>query len=205
MAERVEAGRESAGGKVLTRMAVDFLSGLLFLALFLTTNDIFLATALGVAFGLGQALWMISRKQKVDPMQWMVLALILVLGSATILTRNPTFVVFKPSIFEAGLAAMMLRPRWNARYAPEYTRDLIPPGLVLFWGYFWAAAWFALAASNLVVARAFGLRAWAIYTSFSPWVLVGVLTGLGILVFPPIVRREARARGIDLKARRANG
>ncbi len=196
---------DSALATTLRRMAVDFLTGLLFLALFLTTNNILLATAVGVAFGLGQALWMISRQQRVDAMQWMALALVLVLGTTTILTRNPTFIVFKPSIFEACLAATMLRPRWSERYSPEYVRDLVPPGLSLFWGYVWAAAWFALAGSNLVVAHVFGLKAWAIYTSVSPWVLIGVLMGLGLLIFPPLVRREARARGIDLKARRAGG
>ncbi len=72
---------------------------------------------------------------------------------------------------------------------------------MLFWGYLWAAAWFALAASNLLVARVYGLKAWAIYTNLSPFVLLGVLMGLGLLIFPPLVRRIARERGIDLKSR----
>jgi intracellular septation protein len=194
-----------SGGFGLKRMAFDLLAGMLFLAVFLITGDIFLAIPLGIGVGLAQAAWMIHRKQAIDPMQWMALALVVVLGGASLLTRNPTFIVFKPSIFEACLAAMMLRPRWSERYAPSYVRDLVPPGLSLFWGYVWAAAWFAMAASNLVVARVFGLKAWAIYTSVSPWALIAVLVGLGALIFPPVVRREARARGIDLKARRANG
>ena len=189
MAEQVEAG----GMAGLKRMAVDVLAGWIFLALFLTTGDIFLATAAGVATGVGQAIWMIWRRQKVDPMQWMATILVVGLGGATIVTRNPTFVVFKPSIFEAGLAVMMLRPGWLARYAPARSRGFVPPGLTLAWGYLWSAAWFALAVSNILVARAFGLKAWAAYTTFSPFVLLGVLFGLAFLVFPPVVRR-ARAR-----------
>jgi intracellular septation protein A len=201
MAEHTDPGR----GFGLKRMVVDLLAGMLFLAVFLTTGNIYLAVVLGIVFGLAQAAWMMFRKQAIDPMQWMALALVVVLGGATIVTHNPTFAVLKPSIFEGCLAAMMLRPGWTARYAPDYARDLVPPGLMLFWGYLWAAAWFALAASNLYVARAYGLKTWAVYTSFSPWVLIGGLIGLGVLVFPPVVRREARARGVDLKARRANG
>jgi intracellular septation protein A len=186
-------------------MAVDMLSAALFLVLFLTTGNLFLAVALGVAAGVCQAIWMIARKQSIDPMQWMAMALVVVLGGATLVTHNPTFVVFKPTIFEGAMAAMMLRPGWAARYAPSYVGDLLPRWLTLFVGYVWAAAWFALAASNLVVARVWGLKAWAVYTSFSPWVLLVVLMGSGILIFPPMVRREARARGIDLAARRAAG
>ena len=186
---------------VLKRMAVDVLAGWAFLAVFLTTNNVFLATGVGLLIGLGQLIWMISRRKPVDPMQWMAMALVVVLGGATILTHNPTFVVFKPSIFEGCLAAMMLRPGWAVRYAPDRTRDLLPPGLMMFWGYVWSAAWFALAASNLLVARVYGLKAWAIYTNLSPFVLLGVLMGLGMLIFPPMVRRIARERGVSLSSR----
>ena len=127
------------------------------------------------------------------------------LGGATMLTHNPTFVVFKPSIFESCIGAMMLRPGWMARYAPPQTVDLVPRGLMVFWGYLWAAAWFVLAASNLVIARAYGLKTWAIWTSLSPVALVTVLTGLGLLVFPPIVRRIARERGVSLSPGPAAG
>jgi intracellular septation protein A len=134
-------------------------------------------------------------------MQWMVTALVVGLGGATLVTRNPTFVVFKPSIIEAGIALIMLWPRWIARYVPARAREFLPPGLILFWGYLYAAAWFACAASNLLVARAYGLKAWAIYSNVSPFVVMGVLTGLGFLVFPLVVRRTARERGVALSSR----
>src|SRR5215831_8803255 len=91
-------------GSLLKRMAVDLLSAVLFLVLFLTTGNIFLAVGLGVAAGIGQAIWMVSRRQSIDPMQWMALALVVVLGGATLVTHNPTFVVFKPTIFEGAMA-----------------------------------------------------------------------------------------------------
>ena len=192
-------------GGMLKRMAVDVLAGWVFLAVFLITNNIFLATGVGLVIGLGQVIWMITHRQTIDPMQWMAMGLVVVLGGAAILFHNATFVVFKPSIFEGCLAAMMLRPGWTIRYAPARARDLLPPGLMLFWGYLWSAAWFALAASNLVVARIWGLKVWAIYTNLSPFVLLGLLMGLGLLIFPPLVRRIARERGVSLSPGPAAG
>ncbi len=191
-------------GASLKRMAVDIFSGWLFLAIYLATDNIYLATAIGVATGLAQSFWMISHRQKVDPMQWMALVLVVGLGSATILTRNPKFIVFKPSIMESCFGFMMLRPGWLLRYAPSRSRELIPR-LLFIWGYVWAAAWFALAASNLVVAHVYGLKAWAVYTNFTPFLLASALIGMGALVFPPVVRRVARARGIVLTSGRVGG
>jgi intracellular septation protein A len=118
-----------------TRMAVDIFAGWLFLAVFMATNNINLATAAGLVAGILQTIWMIARRQTIEPMQWMAMALVVGLGGATILTHNPTFVVFKPSIFDACLGAMMLRPGWVARYAPAQVSDLIPRAVTVFWGY----------------------------------------------------------------------
>jgi intracellular septation protein len=188
----------------LRRLAVDIFSGWLFLAVYFATGNIYLATAIGVAIGLGQAFWMISHRQKVDPMQWMALILVVGLGSTTILTHDPKFIVIKPSIFDSCIGFMMLRPGWLLRYASSRARELIPR-LVFVWGYVWAAAWFALAASNLVVAHVYGLKAWAVYTNFAPFVLWGVLMGLASLVFPPVVRRVARARATVFSSERVGG
>ncbi len=199
MEERAAPSRLSS----FKRLAVDILAGWLFLAVFLATNNIYLATAIGLVTGILQIVWMMVRRQKIDPMQWMAMGLVVVLGGATMVTHNPTFVVFKPSIFDACLGAMMLRPGWAARYMPPQVADLVPRGIVVFWGYVWAVSWFALAASNLVVDRIYGLRAWALWTNFSPLAVVAVLTGSGMLVFPPMVRRAARARGIAFTSRAA--
>ena len=98
---------------------------------------------------------------------------------------------------------MMLRPGWVARYAPPQVIDLMPRGFVVFWGYLWAFCWFTLAVSNIVVERLYGLKAWAIWTNFAPIVLAAALIGAGMVVFPPIVRRAARERGISFTKRPA--
>lgn len=191
---------ESGGVAGFKRLAFDVLAGWMFLALFLATNNIFLATAAGLTAGIGQVIWMIWRKQKTHPMQWMATALVVGLGVATMVTHNPMFVVFKPSILEAGIALIMLWPGWIARYVPARRLEFVPPRLVLFWGYLHAAAWLACAASNLLVARIYGLKAWAIYSNVAPLAVMGALTGLGFLVFPSVIRRTARKRSVGLSS-----
>jgi len=185
---QAEAGVGMSG---LKRLAVDVLSGWVFLALFLATDDIYLATGAGVATGLAQAGWMLWRKQPTDPMQGLAFILVVGLGGSTIVTHNPTFVVLKPSIFEAALGAMMLRPGWMLRYVPPARQSM--PRLTMVWGYVWSAAWFALAASNLAVERIYGLKAWAVYTNLSPLVLVGLLAALGAVLFPMARRMHDKA------------
>ena len=86
---------------------------------------------------------------------------------------------------------------------PPQVSDLVPRGLMVAWGYVWALSWFALAGANLLVERLYGLKAWAVWTNISPIALVAFLTGAGMLVFPPIVRRIARERGIRFTSRPA--
>src|ERR1022692_3647721 len=103
---------------VMKTLTLDLISSLLFLVVILITNNIYLATGLGIVAGLAQIAWLISRKQTVDATQWMSLGLVLVMGAATILTRDPRFVMIKPSIVQAGVGLMMLRPGWIERYMP---------------------------------------------------------------------------------------
>ena len=187
------------------QLAVDILCGWLFLAAFLISNNIYLATAAGLVTGALQVIWMLARRQKIDAMQWMAMGLVVVLGGATMVTHNPTFVVFKPSIFDACLGAMMLRPGWMIRYSPPQIRDLIPRSFMVAWGYLWAFCWFALGVSNIVIERAYGLKTWALWTNFSPMALAFGLIGAGLLIFPPLVRRAARAQGVIFSSRPAAG
>jgi intracellular septation protein A len=56
--------------------------------IYLTTHDIPLAVALGIALGVAQIGWQIARKRPIDTMQWLSLFLIVASGTATLLTRD---------------------------------------------------------------------------------------------------------------------
>jgi intracellular septation protein A len=133
--------------------------------------------------------------RKIEAMQWASLALVLVLGSATLFTRDPRFIMVKPSIAAFAIAAVMLRPDWMARYLPPIVTGNVSPRLPLVWGYVWAGAVFALGAANLIVAFAFGPKMWAVYTAFVP---ISVQLSLFLVQYATMrraVRRSIRLRG----------
>jgi intracellular septation protein A len=169
-------------------MAGDFLFSIVLMLVLLITGDIYLATAIGLAIGIGQVIWLKLRRQPVDPMQWAALGLIAALGTATLVLHDPRYVIAKPSIFMAGFGVVMLRPGWMLRYLPPGVLDRAPRWMFVTWGYVWSAAFFALAVANLVVVRYAGLKAWSAFSGMAPWVVIALLVVLPRLVFPPIVR-----------------
>jgi intracellular septation protein len=69
----------------LRQLFLDFLSAIVFLALYALTQNLYLATGLAIAVSLAQVGWAWRRGESVDAIQWLVLALVLVLGSLTLI------------------------------------------------------------------------------------------------------------------------
>ena len=59
---------------------------------------IFAATWVAIAASIGQILWLTLRKQKIDGMMWMSAGIIIILGSATLISHNETFIKWKLTI-----------------------------------------------------------------------------------------------------------
>ena len=76
----------------------DLLATFVFVALFWITDNIFVATAFGMALGISQTLWTRLRGRAVGPLQWLTLVLITVFGGATILFHNAHFIMVKPTL-----------------------------------------------------------------------------------------------------------
>jgi intracellular septation protein len=64
-------------------------------------------------------------------MQWGSLALVIVLGGATITTRDGHFIMIKPSIIHFAVAAIMLRRGWMGRYLPRIATDNLPESIIV--------------------------------------------------------------------------
>ena len=102
-------------------------------------------------------------------MTWASLALVIVLGSATLLTHDPRFVLAKPAIGHFAIGAIMLKRGWMLRYMPPIVTQTIPE-YVTFAGYAWAALCFALGAGTILVAMTGDMKLWTFYVTV---VLVG--------------------------------
>jgi intracellular septation protein len=112
--------------QALRQLVSDFLSAILFLIVYALSGNLVAAAAIAVAAGLAQLahIWLTGRR--VEPMQWMSLGLVIVLGGATMLTQSPRFMMVKPTIVHFAVAAVMLRRGWMIRYLPEIVLRNVP-------------------------------------------------------------------------------
>jgi intracellular septation protein len=145
----------------LQQLVSDFLSAIVFLALYLATDNVTLATSVAVAVGIAQVAVMRLAGRAIDAMQWLALGLVLVLGAATLITQDSRFIMAKPTVIHWAIGAVMLRRGWMVRYLPPVARDNIPASVLVIAGYAWAALMIALGALNLLVALTMSIQAWA--------------------------------------------
>ena len=154
--------------RALVPIIRDLLATFVFVVLFWTTDNIFIATAFGMALGIGQTVWMTLRRRPIGPLQWLSLVLITVFGMTTILTRDAHFIMVKPSLLWLALGAVMLRRDWMAPYLPPIVTENLDDHLIVRAGYAYAALMFVLAVMNLVVAFMMSEKFWSVYALAAP-------------------------------------
>ena len=160
---------------VFRRLGSDFFSTIVFLVIYLSTDNVILATAVAIAGAVAQVIWSRIKGQTLGYMTWASLGLVIVLGGATLLTHDPRFVLAKPAIGHAAIGLIMLKRGWMLRYMPAIVTETIPE-YVTFAGYAWAALCFVLAAGTIAVAMTGDKTLWAFYVSV-------VLVGAKLLAF----------------------
>ncbi len=177
---------------VFVRLGTDFLSAIVFLTLYLTTGNVVLATSVAIAGAVAQVVYSRVKGQPLGFMTYASLGLVMVLGSATLLTNDPRFVLAKPSIAHFAIGAIMLKRGWMLRYVPPIVSETIPEYVTIA-GYAWAALMFALGAGTIAVASTGDLKLWALYVSV---VLIGAkLTAFAVqyVAFRVLVINRIRA------------
>lgn len=189
-------------GKLLL---LDLASTIFFLAIFLLTHNIPLSAGLGMALGITQIGWQLGRGKPIDIMEWLSLFLVVGSGAATLLTNDPRFVMFKPSLIYMIVGAVMLKPGWINRYLPPLA-NVVVPDIAVILGFVWAGLMFASAALNAFVALNYSVLTWA---SFMP--VYGIVSKLALFLIGfaamryiggcrframPTVEREALAASV---------
>ena len=149
---------------VFARLATDFFSTIVFLVVYLVTDNIVLATSVAIAGSIAQVIYSRIKGQELSFMTWASLGLVIVLGGATILTSDVSFVLAKPAIAHFAVGAIMLKRGWMLRYMPPLVAETIPE-YVTFAGFAWAALMFALGAGTIAIAMTGDLKLWTIYVS----------------------------------------
>ena len=141
---------------------------------------------------VAQVIYSRVRGQPLGFMTYASLALVIVLGSATLLTHDPRFVLAKPSIAHFAIGAIMLKRGWMLRYMPPRVVETIPEYVTIA-GYAWAALMFALGLGTIAAALSGDLKLWAIYVSV---VLMGAKVAafaVQYVVFRILVTNRIRA------------
>jgi intracellular septation protein A len=154
---------------VFARLATDFLSTIVFLVVYFATDNIVVATGVAIAGAIGQVIYARIKGNELGYMTWASLGLVIVLGSATILTNDPRFVLAKPAIAHFAIGAIMLKRGWMLRYMPPIVAETIPEYVTVA-GFAWAVMMFALGCGTIGIAMTGDLKLWTFYVSV---VLVG--------------------------------
>lgn len=90
------------------KAAFEFLVVILFFATYALTKNIILATEVAVAAGIIQALWCLFKYRRLQTMQWVSLSLVVILGGATIISKNAYFIKCKPTVLFWVMSAGLL-------------------------------------------------------------------------------------------------
>ena len=149
---------------VFARLGSDFLSTIVFLVIYLATDNVVLATSVAIAGAVGQVMYSRIKGKTLGYMTWASLALVIVLGGATLLTHDPRFVLAKPAIGHVAIGLIMLKRGWMLRYMPAIVTETIPEYVTVA-GYAWAVLMFVLAAGTVAVASTGDMKLWAVYVS----------------------------------------
>ena len=180
-------------------IAVDFLSTIVFIAIFAITGSVTVGIVVGMATGIGQIGMLLLWRKPVALMQWASLGLVLVMGTASLLTADPRFVMIKPSIGAAAIGAVMMKRGWQMRYFPPVVVTHVAPGTLTRWGYAWAVLQFSLALANLAVAYSFDVKTWAWFAAVIPLPAHLMLFLLEFFHIRVLVRRKLREQAGNLE------
>lgn len=176
--------------QVLRHLFSDFLSAVLFLITYALSGNVRIAAGIAVAVGVAQVVWLKLAGRQIEPMQWMSLGLVVVLGGATILTQSPRFVMVKPSIVHFAVATAMLRRGWMIRYITPIARQNVSESTIVLAGYAWAALMAAIGLTNLIFALHFDFVTWAWFVSVGAVGAKVAAVAVQYAVFRKIVRRR---------------
>jgi intracellular septation protein len=138
----------------------------------ISTGVVILATLLQVA-------WLLARGKKVDTMLWVSLALVVLLGGATIWFHSDTFIKWKPSVlyWVMGLSFWVAPRFFGKNLLQMMLQDVRLPKQV--WNHLslsWMVFFVLMGVLNLYIAYHFSTPAWVNFKVFGSLGLVLVFT-----------------------------
>ena len=134
------------------------------------TYDIYVATAVAIAATLVQIGWTWLRHRKVDKMLWMSLAVIGLLGGATLMLQDELFIMWKPTVLYWLFSAILLVS--SVFFKRNLIQALLEKQLALperVWGKLnasWVIFFIFMGGINLHIAYGYSLDTWVNFKLF---------------------------------------
>lgn len=154
----------------------DIFPVILFFAAF-KIYGIYVATAVAITATVAQIVWAWFKHRKIDNMQWISLALIVVFGGATLVLRDETFIKWKPTVlywlFSVVLAVSALFFKKNL-IRTMMEKQVTAPDPV--WGKLlagWIGFFAVMGVLNLYVAYTYDTDSWVNFKLFG---------GIGLMI-----------------------
>jgi intracellular septation protein len=158
------------------KLLIDFFPILLFFAAFKLWGT-YAATAVAIVATIAQILWLRHSHGKVEPMQWVSLAVIVLFGGATIALQNETFIKWKPTVLYwlmgGTLAAGQLFFRKNLLKTLMGSQLDLPEPAWRVTNWSWIGFFAVMGVLNLWVAYNFDTDTWVNFKLFG---------GMGLMV-----------------------
>jgi intracellular septation protein len=141
---------------------------------------VLLATLVVMVATLAQILFLLARGKKIDMMLWISLALVVVLGGATVWFHSETFIKWKPSVlyWAMGLSFWISQTffRKNLLQAMMGAQLELPSGVWQRLNFAWIAFFALMGLLNLYVAYSFDTSTWVNFKLFGGMGLMLVFT-----------------------------
>ncbi len=158
--------------------------------------DIYTATMVAIGATVLQIGWVWFKHRKVENMQWISLALIVVFGGATLLLRDETFIKWKPTVlywlFAVTLLVSELVFRKNL-IKSMMDKQVTAPDAVwkkLLFG--WMGFFAVMGVLNLYVAYSYSTDTWVSFKLFGGiGLMIVFVLGQAVLLAPHMKEKEA--------------
>lgn len=133
--------------------------------------DIYVATGVAIIATIAQVAYMYGRHRRVEKMHLITLSLIVVLGGATLILQDETFIAWKPTVVNWGFALVFFASHYMFGNKPVVRRMMdqliqLPDQIWIRLSYLWIGFFIFSGLINLWVYYNFSLDSWVNFKLF---------------------------------------
>ncbi len=152
------------------KLLLDFLPIIIFFAVYKTSGDIILATAVLIPATMLQMLYTWIRTHRIEKMQVVTLVLVVLMGGATVIFQDKTFIQWKPTVVNWLFGAVFLGSQFVGK--KTIVQRLMDANIALptlVWrnlNIAWVIFFISMGIVNLAVAYSMSEEAWVNFKLF---------------------------------------